>query len=176
MSRSGCYVGVAFYNVSPFPTQWALILSEHPQFLGPGWGSSPADTVGISWVQFERSPAGFNPRGLFLGVIYVAPVSMSINNLKTVISNSNQASVGDRSRVWGTDDIPWGSDKYVVLALLRLYEERYLRLPRLARDSLVHFIRGRIRDLLRTSCAPGGVAYPVVSLYSGQVVSGHSWR
>jgi hypothetical protein len=73
----------------------------------------------------------------------------------------------------GTDDILWGSDKYVILALLRLYGERRLKLPRLGRESLAHFIGGRIRDLLRVRSVPGGV-YPVVSLDSGNLSFGHS--
>ena len=179
MSQSTCYVGIAFYNHASFPTQWALILSENPSFMGPGWGSTAAETVngaGTSSVSFERSPASFNPIGLFLGIVYVAHVPMSINNLKALISSSNQASAADRTLVQGTDDIPWGTDKYVVLALLRLYEGQYLRLPRLRRDSLAHFIAGRIRDLLRLRCTPGGDVYPIVSLESGAVSFGHSWR
>ena len=182
MSRPSCYIGVAFYNFASFPTQWALILSENPQFMGPGWGSSAAETVngvGVSWVRFERTPAGFNPSGLFLGVVCVAQVLMPINNLKALISSSNRASAADRSHVQGTDEIPWGTEKYVVLALLRLYEGRYLRLPRVAQGSLAHFIGGRIRDLHRTRCTPGGAVYPVVSLESGDVSFGqsaHTWR
>jgi hypothetical protein len=180
MSQSICYVGVAFYGVASLDTQWALILSEDPHLSGPGWGSSPADTVnggvGISWVWFKKSPAGFKPSGLFMGVIRVAMVHRSINNLKTVISDYNQASAGDRTYVRGTDDILWGSDKYVVLALLRLYGMSILRLPTLGRDSLAQFIRGRICDLLRTRCTQGSVVYPVVSLESGNLSFGHSRR
>ncbi|KAF8261338.1 hypothetical protein EI94DRAFT_1810437 [Lactarius quietus] len=132
MSRPTCHIGVAFFNFASYPTQWALVLSENPQFMGPGWGSSPAQTVnglGTPWVWFERSPAGFHPSGLFLGIAYVGQVSVSIHSMKALISGSNQASAEDRAYVQGTDDIPWGSDKYVVLALLRLYEGRYLRFP-----------------------------------------------
>ena len=147
--------------------------------MGPGWGSSAAETVngaGVSWVRFERSSAGFNPSGLFLGVAYVAQVLMPINNMKALISSSNQASAADCSHVQGTDDIPWGTEKYVILALLRLYEARHLRLPRVARGSLAHFIGGRIRDLHRPRCTPGGDIYPVVSLESGDTSFAHSWR
>ncbi|KAF8259801.1 hypothetical protein EI94DRAFT_1706799 [Lactarius quietus] len=170
------------FNFASYPTQWALVLSENPQFMGPGWGSSPAQTVnglGTPWVWFERSPAGFHPSGLFLGIAYFGQVSISINNMKVLISGSNQASAEDLAYVQGTDDIPWGSDKYVVLALLRLYEGRYLRIPRLGRGSLAHFIAGRIRDLLRVPCTPGSNMYPIVSLDSGNVSYGHSahtWR
>ncbi len=179
MSQPACYIGVAFYNHASFPVQWALILSEDPHFEGPGWGSTAAETVngvGTSWVRFERSPAGFNPIGLLLGVVYVARISMSITNTKALISGSNRASAEDRTMAQGTDDIPWGTDKYVVLALLRLHEGRYLRLPRLLRGSLAHFIGGRIRDLHRVRCTPGGDVYPVVSLESGNVLSDHSRR
>ncbi|KAH9160691.1 hypothetical protein EDB89DRAFT_2035871 [Lactarius sanguifluus] len=179
MSQPTCYIGVAFYNHASFPTQWALILSENPHFEGPGWGSTAAETVngvGISSLSFQRSPASFNPIALFSGIVYVAQVRMPIQNLKALISGSNRASAEDRTMVRGTDDIPWGTDKYVVLALLRLSEGRYLRLPRSGRDSLAHFIGGRIRDLHRTRCTPGGDVYPIVSLDSGDVSFGHSWR
>ncbi|KAI9434560.1 hypothetical protein BJY52DRAFT_1198088 [Lactarius psammicola] len=179
MSQSSCYVGVAFYNHASFPTQWALILSENPHFEGPGWGSTAAETVngaGISSLSYERSPSSFNPIGLFLGIVYVAQVPMSIQNMKALISGSNRASVEDRTVVQGTDDITWGTEKYVVLALLRLSQRRYLKLPRLARDSLAHFIQGRIRDLLRARCTPGADVYPIVSLDSGNVSFGHSRR
>ncbi|KAH9008694.1 hypothetical protein EDB83DRAFT_2531540 [Lactarius deliciosus] len=179
MSQPTCYIGVAFYNHASFPTQWALILSENPHFEGPGWGSTAAETVngvGTSSLPFQSSPTGFSPMGLFLGIVYVDQIHMSIQNLEALISDSNRASAEDRTIVQGTDDIPWGTDKYVVLALLRLYERRYLKLPRLGRGSLAHFIGGRIRDLLRAGCTPGGAVYPIVSLDSGDVSFGHSWR
>lgn len=182
MSQSTCYVGVAFYNFASFPTQWALVLSENPQFMGSGWASSPAQTVNgdsISWVQLERTPASFNPNGFFLGVAYVAQVSMPMNNLKAMIAGSNRGSAEDRNLIPNSDDIPWGTEKYVVLALLRLYEGRYLRPPRLGRGSLANFIVGRVRDLHRVPCAPGSATYPVISLESGTVSYGHSahtWR
>ncbi|KAH9052600.1 hypothetical protein EDB87DRAFT_1835782 [Lactarius vividus] len=179
MSQPTCHIGVAFYNHASFPTQWALILSEHPHFEGPGWGSTAAETVngaGVSSLPFQSSPTSFSPTGLFLGIVYVAQVRMTIQNLKALISGSNRASAEDRAMVRGTDDIPWGTDKYVVLALLRLYERRYLRLPRFGRGSLAHFIGGRIRDLLRAGRTPGGAVYPIVSLDSGEVSFGHSWR
>ncbi|KAI9435168.1 hypothetical protein H4582DRAFT_2100600 [Lactarius indigo] len=179
MSQPTCYIGVAFYNHASFPTQWALILSEHPHFEGPGWGSTAAETVngvGVSSLAFQSSPSSFNPVGLFLGIVYVAQVRMSIQNLRTLISSSNRASAEDRTQVQGADDIPWATDKYVVLALLRLYEGGYLRLPRLGRASLAHFIGGRICDLLRARCTPGSAVYPIVSLDSGDLSYGHSWR
>jgi hypothetical protein len=182
MSQPSCYIGVAFHNFASFPTQWALVLSEDPQFMGPGWGSSPAETVtgvGISWVWFARSPAALNPSGLFMGVAYVAQVPMSVNDMKALISSSNRASAEDRAQVQDTDDIPWGTEKYVVLALLRLHEGRYLRLPRVGRGILAHFIGGRLRDLYRVQCTPGGDVYPVVSIDSGSISFGHSahtWR
>ena len=99
---------------------------------------------------------------------------MSINNLKLLISRSNRASSEDRTHVPGTDDILWGADKYVVLALLRLSEDRRLglTLPQLRRDSLRHLIQGRVRDLLRHRVP--GIVYPVVSLRSGNLSFGHS--
>ena len=177
MSQCRCYIGIAFHNIS-LRTQWALVLSEDPDFTGLGCGSTAVDTVDgrvmISWEWFQESPAGFNPRGRFWGVIRVGQVPMSINNLKLLISSSNRASAEDRTYFAGTDDIPWGCDKYVVLALLRLYEDRRLglTLPKLGRNSLFQFIQGRIRDLLRYRVSPA--VYPVVSLSNGNVSFGHS--
>jgi hypothetical protein len=177
MAHSTCHVGVAFYTYNSFPTQWALVLSENPQFMGSGWASSPAETVngaGISWVSLERTPAAFNPNGFFLGVAYVAQINMPMNNLKALISSSNRGSAEDRTLVPGTDDIAWGAEKYVVLALLRLYEGRYFRPPRLGRGGLASFIGGRVRDLLRVPYTPGNPTYPVISLESGTISYGHS--
>jgi hypothetical protein len=150
--------------------------------MGSGWASSPAETVngaGISWVRLERTPAAFNPNGFFLGTTYVAEVSMPMNNLKAMISSSNQGSGADRTLIPGTDDIAWGTEKYVVLALLRLYQGRYLRVPRLGAGNLANFIGGRFRDLLRVPYTPGNPTYPVISLESGTISYGHSahtWR
>ena len=66
---------------------------------------------------------------------------MAMNNLKAMIAGSNQGSAEDRNLIPGSDDIPWGTDKYVVLALLRLYEGRYLRLPMLGRESPLTSLR-----------------------------------
>jgi hypothetical protein len=73
---------------------------------------------------FARSLAALNPSGLFMGVAYVAQVPMSMNDMKALFSSSNAE---DRAQVQGADDIPWGTEKYVVLAPLRLHEGRHLR-------------------------------------------------
>ena len=181
MSRPVCYIGVAFFNRPSFPTQWALILSGSPLFEGPGYGSTVAETVNgvcTPWVSINGSPASFNPLGHFLGIISVGQIPTSLQNAHALISSANQASAEDRTFVQGADDIPWGSEKYVVLALLRLHEGRCLtqRLPRLGRGSLAHFIGGRIRDLLRVSYNPGSGVFPVVTLESGQVSFGQPRR
>lgn len=97
-----------------------------------------------------------------------------------LISSSNQASAEDRAQVQGPDDIPWGTEKYVVLALLRLNEGRHLRLPSVGRGILAHFIGGHdLRALYCAQCTPGGDVYPVVSINSGTISFGHSahtWR
>ncbi len=179
MSRSTCHIGVAFYTHPSFPTQWALVLSENPVFDGPVWCSTAVETVngwGASWTPCDWSPAGFNPMALFSGVVYVAQASMSANHMQALISRSNVASELDRFRVQGTDDIPYGTDKYVVLALLRLFEGRHIRLPKLDPSGLSNFIRGRVPDLQRAQRAQGGNVYPVVSLENGNVSFGCSRR
>jgi hypothetical protein len=103
---------------------------------------------------------------------------MSINSLKDLISNSNRTSARDRTLVQGTDDIPWStSNKSVVLALLRLCEGGYLKLPcTFGRDRLARFIMGRYCALLSKRCIPGGVVYPVISLENNDLSFGHSRR
>lgn len=97
-----------------------------------------------------------------------------MNDMKALIFSSNRASAEDCVHVQGTDDITGGTEKYVILALLRLHEGRYLRLPRVGRSILAHFIGGRLRDLYRVQCTPGGDVYPVVSMDSGTISYGHS--
>ena len=108
-----------------------------------------------------------------MGSSWASPTSRrSMNDMKALIFSSNRASAEDRVHVQGTDDIPWGTEN--VLALLRLHEGRYLRLPRIGRGILAYFIGGCLRDLYRVQCTPGGDVYPVVSMDSGTISYGHS--
>lgn len=177
MSRPTCHIGVAFYTHPSFPTQWALVLSESPVFDGPVWCSTAIETVngwGASWTPCDWSPAGFNPMALFSGVVYAAQAAMPMNHVQALISRSNVASELDRFRVQSTGDIPYGTDKYVVLALLRLCEGRHISLPKLDPSGLSNFIRGRVPDLQRAQRAQRGNVYPVVSLENGNVSFGRS--
>ncbi|KAF8259792.1 hypothetical protein EI94DRAFT_1706794 [Lactarius quietus] len=148
MSQTSCHIDVAFYNLASMPTQCALSLSEHPPFLGPGWGNLPTDSVnggvGIS---------GHRDR-----------VPMSINKLKTMISESNQASAEDRTYVWGMEDIPRGSNKYA--SLQDAYS--YCRLSTLGLDSLAQFIKGHIRDCFARA-VPQGVSCTTSSHWRAKI-------
>ncbi|SRR6266702_5559087 len=93
------------------------------------------------------------------------------DSTQALISRSNVVSELDRSRVQGTGDIPYGTDKYVVLALLRLCEGRHIRLPKPYPSGLSNFIRGRTRSTVQ-----GGNVYPVVSVENGNVSFGRSRR
>jgi hypothetical protein len=173
MSRSTCHIGVALYTHPCFPTQWALVLSESPVFDGHVWCSTAVETVngwGASWTPCDSSPSAFNPMALFSGVVYIAQAAMSVNHMQSVISKANVASELDR---FDTGDLPYGSDKYVVLALLRLSEGRHITLPKLDSSALANFIRGRVPDLQRAQRAN---EYPVVSLENGRVSFGQSRR
>jgi hypothetical protein len=105
---------------------------------------------------------------LFSGVVHVAQATMPINHLQAVISKANVASEIDRF-----GDIPYGTDTYAVLALLRLSEGRYITIPKLDPAGLANFIRGRLPDLQRSRQAN---AYPVVSLENGKVSYGRLRR
>jgi len=70
---------------------------------------------------------------------------MSINKLKTMISESNQASAEDRTYVWGMEDIPRGSNKY-----------------------LAQFIRGHIRDCFARA-VPQGVSCTTSSHWRAEI-------
>jgi hypothetical protein len=107
---------------------------------------------------------------LFSGVVYIAQAAMPVNHMQSVISKANVASELDR---FDTGDLPYGSDKYVVLALLRLSEGRHITLPKLDSSALANFIRGRVPDLQRAQRAN---EYPVVSLENGRVSFGQSRR
>jgi len=159
MSRSTCHIGVAFYTHPSFPTQWALVLSESPVFDGPVWCSTSVETVngwGASWTPCDWSPSAFNPMALFSGVVHVGQAAMSTSHLQGLVCKSNVASELDRFKVQDTSDIPYGTDKYVVLALLRLCDGRHIRLPKLDASELSNFIRGRVPDLQRARGAKGG--------------------
>lgn len=177
MSHSTCHIGVAFYTHPSFPTQWAIVLSASPVFDGPVWCSTAVETVngwGASWTPCDWSPAAFNPMALFSGVVYIAQAAMPVNHMQAVISRTNVASELDRFRVQGTGDIPYGTDKYAVLALLRLCEGRHISLPKIDDPTgLANFIRGRVPDLQRAQRAN---MYPVVSLTSGHVSFGRLSR
>lgn len=168
MSPSASHIGVALYSHPSFPTQWALVLSESPAFDGPVWCSTAIETVngwGASWTPCEWSPAPFNPMALFSGVVHIAQSIMPVNHLQAVISKANVASEIDRF-----GDIPYGTDTYAVLALLRLSEGRYITIPKLDPVGLANFIRGRLPDLQRARQQAN--AYPVVSLENGRVSYG----
>ncbi|KAH9961779.1 hypothetical protein BC827DRAFT_259805 [Russula dissimulans] len=183
MSRfaSTCHIGVTFYTHRHFPTQWAIVLADNPLFEGQIWCSSPAETtIGwcASWTLCELSPAagsGLNlPVGLFSGIVHIAQVAAPIDTMRTWIAQRNFASEFDRYPVYASDDIPYGADKYVLLALWRLCEGRYISLRRPDLKSLAKQIRGRFLALQHAQLPLAMNYYPVVSLEdeNGTVVFG----
>ncbi|KAI0247319.1 hypothetical protein BJV78DRAFT_1246555 [Lactifluus subvellereus] len=164
MSRRApvCHVGVAFYTVPNFSTQWTFVLSESPLFEGFVWCGTVTETVngfGASWAMCNSSLTTINPMAMFLGVIHVAQSSTSISTTKSLISLENIASEINRSPVL----YPNGSENYVILALLRLCEGGSIRLIDEKPQSISNSIRSRLPDLQRAR-PQASKTYPVISL------------
>lgn len=158
-----CHIGVAFYTIHNFSTQWVLVLSESPMFEGFVWCGTMAETVNgssASWVMYNSSLAAINPMAMILGVIYVAQSSMSISTTKSLISQGNIDSEINRF----PDLYPNRSESYVVLTLLRLRERSFIRLNDEKPRSLSNSIRSRVPDLQPTR-PQASKTYPIISLY-----------
>lgn len=166
-----CHIGVAFHTHRDFPTQWALVLSENPLFEGHVWCSSAAETMNgwsVSWTPRDWSPAAGSafdpPVALFLGVVHVAQIFAPMNRVQAWIAERNIASELDRFQVHAPDDIPYGSEKYVVLALWRLREGWFINFHRSDLKSLADHIGSRLLILQCAQLPPADNLYPVVPL------------
>jgi len=174
-----CHVGIAFYTHPTSVTQWVLVLSENPLFEGKVWCSTAIETVngwGAYWAPCDWSPATFKPTTLFSGVVYVTQASAPMNNIKAVIASDNRSSELDRFQVHDSGDTPWGTDKYIILALWRLSlrEERFIRLHFFDMADLANQVEFCLPVLRGARQTITGNVYPVVSLNSGNVSFGHS--
>lgn len=163
-----CHIGIAFYTYPTSDTQWVLVLSENPMFEGEVWCNTAIETVngwGAQWAPFDWSPAAFSPAALFSGVVHIAQACAPVNSIKAVIASENCSSELDRFKVHGPGDIPWGTEKYIILALWRLSlrEEKFIRLQVFDMAGLAKQVQFRL-TLLRSShqTVPGNL-YPVVS-------------
>ena len=168
---STCHVGIAFYDHHDFPTQWAIVLAENPLFEGRIWRGHAAETVNgwcASWTPCEWSPAASGclnpPVALFSGIVHVARVAESMDRLQAWVSERNFASELDRFQVLASDDIPYGTEKYVVLALWRLYDGRYINFRSRDPKTLAGQIQRRFLVLQRLQLPLASNRYPVVSL------------
>ena len=173
-----CHIGIAFYTYPTAVTQWVLVLSENPLFEGKVWCNTVIETVngwGTQWAPCDWSPAAFSPTALFSGVVHIAQARAPMNSIKAVIASDNRSSELDRFKVHGSGDIPWGTEKYIILALWRLSlrEERFILLHVFDMAGLANQVQFRhtvLRDSQQT--IPGNL-YPVVSS-SGRVSFGRS--
>jgi hypothetical protein len=164
MSRRSpvCHVGVAFYTAPNSPTQWTLVLSESPSFEGYVWCGTTAETVNgfrTSWTMCNSSLKSTNPMAMFLGIIHIAQSTMSISSTKSLLENA--ASQMNRPMSF----CPNGSESYVVLTLLHLYNEGFVSLNDQNRkpQGLSGSIQTRLSDLHR-ALPQAGRAYSIVSL------------
>jgi hypothetical protein len=173
-----CHIGIAFYTYPTSVTQWVLVLSESPLFEGEVWCNTVTETVngwGAQWVPCDWSPAAFSPTALFSGVVHIAQACAPINSIKAVIASDNRSSELDRFKVHGAGDIPWGTEKYIMLVLLRLSsrEERFILLHVYDMASLANQVQMRLTVLRDSQQMIPRNLYPVVSL-SGGVSFGRS--
>jgi hypothetical protein len=178
---STCHIGVAFYTRHDFPTQWALVLSDNPLFEGNVWCSNAIETTNgwcVSWTPRAWSPAAGSafdpPVAIFSGVVHVAQVSAHMNSMQTWIARRNFASELDRFPVHAFDDIPYGTDKYVVLSLWRLREGRFINFCELDLKSLASRIWSRFLVLLQHPSSRD--LYPVIPFQgeNGAIAFGRS--
>jgi len=180
---STCHVGVAFYAHRDFPTQWAVVLADNPVFEGRIWRGNAAETINgwcATWTPCEGSPAandGLNPPvALFSGVLHIAQASVPMDMLQAWIAERNFASELDRFHILTSDDIPYGTAKYVVLALWRLRDGRFIKFRSPDPKTLAGQIRSRFLVLQRLQLPPSSNCYPVVQLEdeSGKAFFGRS--
>ncbi|KAH9976177.1 hypothetical protein BGW80DRAFT_904826 [Lactifluus volemus] len=171
LSASTCHIGVAFYTHRDFPAQWALVLSDNPLFEGHVWCSNAVETMNgwcVSWTPRAWSPAAGSafdpPVALFSGVVHISQISAPVNHVRAWIAGRNFASEFDRFQVHAADDIPYGTDKYVVLALWRLREERLIHFRELDLKSLASRIGSRL--LILQQYPPARTVYPVIPFES----------
>ena len=168
---STCHVGVAFYTHRDFPTQWALVLADNPLFEGHVWCSNPAETTSgwcVSWTLRDWSPAAgsaFDPPVThFSGVVHVARIFAPMGSMQAWIARRNFASELDRFQVYAFNDISYGTDKYVTLALWRLREGRFINFRELDLRSLASRIWSRLPILQQH--LPARNYFPVVPFES----------
>jgi hypothetical protein len=167
-----CHIGIAFYTYPISVMQWVLVLSDNPLFEGKVWCSTVIETVNgweAHWAPCDWSPATFSRTALFSGVVHVAQASAPMNSIKAVIASDNRSSEFDRFEVHGSGDIPWGTKKYIILALWRLSlrDERFICLHVFDMAGLanqIEFCLTVLRDVQQTNA---GNLYPIVSLSSG---------
>jgi hypothetical protein len=173
MSRSSstCHVGVAFYTHRDFPTLWAIVLADNPLFQGRIWCGNAIETINgwcASWTRRELSPAagsGLNPPvALFSGVAHVAQASVPLDRLQAWIAECNIASELDRFQTYASDDMPYGADKYVILALWRLRECRCVNFRGSDPSGLAQHIINCFLVLQSVQLPLASNAYPIVTL------------
>jgi hypothetical protein len=168
---STCHIGVAFYTHRDFPTQWAIVLAENPLFEGPIWRGNAAETINgwcASWTPCEWSPAASSrhnpPVAQLSGVVHVAQASVSVDRLQAWVAERNFASELDRFHIFASDDIPYGTAKYVVLALWRLRDGQYINFRSPDPKTLAGQIQSRFLVLQRLQLPPASNRYPVIAL------------
>lgn len=165
-----CHVGVAFYTHRDFPTQWAIILAENPLFEPRIWRGNAAETTDgwcASWTPCEWSPAASGclnpPVGQVSGVVHVAQPPASMDRLQAWVAEGNFASELDRFPDFASDDIPYGTTKYVVLALWHLRDGQYINFRSPDFKTLAGQIQNRFLVLQRLQLPPASNRYPVVA-------------
>ncbi|KAI0287763.1 hypothetical protein BC826DRAFT_1108192 [Russula brevipes] len=162
-----CHIGVAFYHVPGFATQWVLVLSHDQLFQGKVWCSTAIKSVN-GWRESRKicrpSLAAFDPIARLSGVVHVARSQMSMRFLVASVSEYeivSEAEAEAGQSLASNPDIP---ERYVVQILLLLYRKRSLKLP--VRDPIVlaNLIRGGLPVLQSAQHPPMSNTFPVVHL------------
>lgn len=169
-----CQVGVAFYTVPDYPTQWTFVVSNNRRFEGQVWCTTlmeNTDGRGAISMDLDWSPACLDQRMIFSGVVAVVESPHPFDTLKDSIPMGDLVSRVNPSFPFVTwADIGRDSETYVGLILTHLCRARLISVPGMDLNNPTNLIRPLLGVVQKTKVPQMG-NYPIVSL-TGEVIFG----
>jgi len=114
------HVGLAVFNPAGHPTQWVLVLSADELFQGRVLCSTVCTSVNgwqEVWMECKHSAVSFNRAATFVGVIHIAVLTRSMDNVYSEIKSKGIVSTRNAN--------PAYTDQYVMQALRRIGDKRF---------------------------------------------------